>query len=166
MGEKSFNHSTHTAHSRFGNGVWIQNNLTIISIHNESFPSRFEQGLWKHHGRPRGRADASELLPAAPAGPHRSLQPPWTQPHQCEHIINQSHYKQWVTPPWLGFQRNLCFVFQWTDGLPPVQFQPQNGPTTSLGSLLWELDATVTEKMRDRAAAADKTVKENWGVWK
>lgn len=24
----------HTAHSRFGNGVWIQNNLTIISIHN------------------------------------------------------------------------------------------------------------------------------------
>lgn len=57
-------------------------------------------------------------------------------------------------------------LIRWTDGLPPVQFQPQNGPTTSLGSLLWELDATVTEKMRDGAAAADKTVKENWGVWK
>ncbi|KAM7400789.1 hypothetical protein PAMA_005127 [Pampus argenteus] len=27
-------------------------------------------------------------------------------------------------------------VISWTDGLPPVQFQPQNGPTTSLTSLL------------------------------
>uniref|UniRef100_A0A3Q4HTT0 MAU2 chromatid cohesion factor homolog n=1 Tax=Neolamprologus brichardi TaxID=32507 RepID=A0A3Q4HTT0_NEOBR len=27
-------------------------------------------------------------------------------------------------------------LISWTDGLPPVQFQPQNGPTTSLGSLL------------------------------
>lgn len=28
--------------------------------------------------------------------------------------------------------------FQWTDGPPPVQIQAQNGPTTSLASLLWE----------------------------
>ena len=28
-------------------------------------------------------------------------------------------------------------VFQWTDGPPPVQIQAQNGPTTSLASLLW-----------------------------
>uniref|UniRef100_A0A667WXU9 MAU2 chromatid cohesion factor homolog n=1 Tax=Myripristis murdjan TaxID=586833 RepID=A0A667WXU9_9TELE len=27
-------------------------------------------------------------------------------------------------------------LISWTDGLPPVQFQPQNGPTTSLASLL------------------------------
>ncbi|KAM9322339.1 MAU2 chromatid cohesion factor homolog isoform 3-T3 [Pholidichthys leucotaenia] len=27
-------------------------------------------------------------------------------------------------------------LISWTDGLPPVQFQPQNGPTTSLTSLL------------------------------
>lgn len=31
----------------------------------------------------------------------------------------------------------LFVVFQWTDGPPPVQFQAQNGPTTSLASLLW-----------------------------
>lgn len=30
------------------------------------------------------------------------------------------------------------YVFQWTDGPPPVQIQAQNGPTTSLASLLWE----------------------------
>lgn len=28
------------------------------------------------------------------------------------------------------------FFFQWTDGPPPVQIQAQNGPTTSLASLL------------------------------
>lgn len=28
-------------------------------------------------------------------------------------------------------------LFQWTDGPPPVQIQAQNGPTTSLASLLW-----------------------------
>ena len=32
----------------------------------------------------------------------------------------------------------LFCVFQWTDGPPPVQIQAQNGPTTSLASLLWE----------------------------
>lgn len=46
------------------------------------FPSRSEQGLWKLYGRPRGSSDAPELFPAAPAGPHRGLQPPRTQPHQ------------------------------------------------------------------------------------
>lgn len=33
----------------------------------------------------------------------------------------------------------LCYcvcVLQWTDGPPPVQIQAQNGPTTSLASLL------------------------------
>lgn len=35
--------------------------------------------------------------------------------------------------------RVFLSVFQWTDGPPPVQIQAQNGPTTSLASLLWDL---------------------------
>lgn len=40
--------------------------------------------------------------------------------------------------PWslttCGDSVSVCF--QWTDGPPPVQIQAQNGPTTSLASLL------------------------------
>lgn len=40
--------------------------------------------------------------------------------------------------PWslmtCGDGASVCF--QWTDGPPPVQIQAQNGPTTSLASLL------------------------------
>lgn len=39
--------------------------------------------------------------------------------------------------PFLGRTSSVCPLFpQWTDGPPPVQFQAQNGPNTSLASLL------------------------------
>lgn len=37
----------------------------------------------------------------------------------------------------LGRTSLVCpFPLQWTDGPPPLQFQAQNGPNTSLASLL------------------------------
>lgn len=49
------------------------------------------------------------------------------------HTVNSESFK----PAWIFKDTFVwCVVVQWTDGLPPVQFQPQNGPTTSLASLL------------------------------
>lgn len=46
--------------------------------------------------------------------------------------------------PGRGWRIFMLFVIlQWTDGPPPVQFQAQNGPTTSLASLLWNTIRTV-----------------------
>lgn len=46
--------------------------------------------------------------------------------------------------PGRGWRIFMLFVIlQWTDGPPPVQFQAQNGPTTSLASLLWKTIRTV-----------------------
>lgn len=51
---------------------------------------RSEQGLREHDRRSRGSTNASELLPAAPPGPHSCLQPAWTQPHKCKCSITSA----------------------------------------------------------------------------
>lgn len=55
---------------------------------------RSEQGLREHDRCSRGSTNASELLPAAPTGPHSCLQPAWTQPHKCKWLHHTKHAQQ------------------------------------------------------------------------
>lgn len=47
----------------------------------------------------------------------------------------------------------ISVCLQWTDGPPPVQIQAQNGPTTSLASLLWDR-SRVSDRKRPTSPAA------------
>ncbi|KAI3374352.1 hypothetical protein L3Q82_006190 [Scortum barcoo] len=91
-----------------GSDVRIQNKTTavVIRVHNDGFPADLNKACGN-------TIDAHEAA----------------QMHQnFSQQLLQDHIAACSLP-----EHNLI---SWTDGLPPVQFQPQNGPTTSLASLL------------------------------
>lgn len=55
-----------------------------------------------------------------------------------QHAVFEFTYHHCQLSPFTVLSSWIPLLFpQWTDGPPPVQIQAQNGPTTSLASLLW-----------------------------
>lgn len=100
--------------------VFLGEHTTLLSF-------RPEQSLWERHGCTRGSTDASELLPAAPPGPHWSVQSSRTQPNHGKQPSPRVYECFWGKPTcfaslyysfcWAHFLscQNSVFYLSWTD---------------------------------------------------